>query len=202
MKNFHTRSLYDKIEPLLLFRSSKYISQIIVKAKEGQLAEALAVTREKWNQVNPGTQFDYSILEDTIDHMYRTEKNFRDVVSFFTLFAILIACSGLFGLSLFLAEQRTKEIGVRKVLGASLFQILNMLLKEFYLVVLVSAVIAAPIAFYVMKQWLQNFAYRTEMSCWIFALAGGLALLIALFTVGWQTIRAATSNPVDALRYE
>lgn len=202
MKDFHTRSLYDKIEPLLLFRSTKYSRQIIVKAKDGQLAEALAVVREKWSQFNPDTQFEYWILEDTIDRMYRTEKNFRDVVSYFTLFAILIACSGLFGLSLFLAEQRTKEIGIRKVLGASLPQLLNLLLREFCLVVLISSVIAAPIAYFTMQQWLEDFAYRIEMGWWMFALAGGLALAIALLTVSWQALRAATANPVEALRYE
>ncbi len=202
VEDFHTRSLYDQIEPLVLHRSVRFIRQMIVKSEDGQLGTALAFIREKWKEINPDSPFEYSILEDTIDKMYRTEENFKDIVGYFTLLAILIACSGLFGLSLYISEQRTKEIGIRKVLGASLPQILNLLVREFCLIVLISTLIAAPIAFYVMDQWLQNFAYRSGIVWWMFALAGGLALAIALLTVSYQVIRAATANPVESLRYE
>ncbi len=202
VQDFHTRSLYDQVEPLILFKNTKYINQMIVKTEDGQLGAALDFIEEKWKEINPDTQFEYWILEDTIGQMYRSEENFKNIVGYFTLLAILIACSGLFGVSLYITEQRTKEIGIRKVLGASLRQILNLLLREFCLIVLVSTLVAAPVAFYVMEQWLQNFAYRTEMIWWIFVLSGVLALVIALLTVSYHAIRAATANPVESLRYE
>ncbi len=202
VQDFHTRSLYDPIEPLILYRSIKYVRQLIVKSAGGRLGEALALVEEKWKVINPNIPFEYSILEDTIDQMYRTEENLQDIVGYLTLAAILIACAGLFGLSLHITEQRTKEIGIRKILGASLLQMLNLQLKKFCFIVMISAVIATPLAYYVMDQWLQNFTYRIDLGLDIFVLAGLLALVIALATVSWQTVRAATANPVESLRYE
>jgi len=202
VQDFHTRSLYDQIEPLMLVRRIKYVRQLIVKAADGRLGEAIDLVEEKWKVINPNTPFEYSILEDTIDQMYGAENNLKDMVGYLTVLAILIASAGLFGLSLHLAEQRTKEIGVRKILGASVMHIVNLQLKAFCIVVCMSAVIAGPVAYLVMNRWLESFAYRIDLGIGVFLLAGLLALFIALATVSWQTFRAATANPVESLRYE
>jgi len=134
--------------------------------------------------------------------MYKKEEKSGEIFKYFTLLAIFIACLGLFGLASFTAEQRTKEIGIRKVLGASVPNIILLLSKEFTKCVLVASIIALPIAYYVVNRWLQNFAYRTNINFWIFILAAALAFVIALSTVSFQAIRSAIANPVDALRFE
>jgi putative ABC transport system permease protein len=134
--------------------------------------------------------------------MYAVEKSQETLLSIFGLLTIIVSCMGLFGLTMFLTEQKTKEIGVRKVNGATVFEILVMLSKGFVVWVLIAFAIATPIAYYAMRKWLTSFAYKTELSWWVFALAGCIALVIALLTVSWQTFRAARRNPVEALRYE
>jgi len=149
-----------------------------------------------------GQPFNYTFLDEAFDQMYRTEQRVGNIFITFAILAIFIACLGLFGLSAFMAEQRTKEIGIRKVLGASVGNIVTMLSKDFLKLVLIAAVIAFPLAWWGMRTWLQDFAYRTEISWWIFALAGAVAVLIALATVSFQAVRAAVSNPVESLRSE
>jgi putative ABC transport system permease protein len=134
--------------------------------------------------------------------LYRAEVKLRTIFSYFTGFAIFIACLGLFGLASFTAEQRTKEIGIRKVLGSSIVGILFLLIKEFTKWVVVANIVAWPLAYFALHRWLQHFAYRTEMSLWMFLLSGVLALMIALITVGYQAVKAARANPVMSLRYE
>jgi len=141
-------------------------------------------------------------LDDDFDNMYRTEQRVSQIFGYFSLLAIIISCLGLIGLSLFMTELRTKEIGIRKVNGAKSFEIFSLLSKEYIGWVLISILIASPVAWYAMHRWLENFAYKTELSWWIFALTGLLALVIALLTVSWQSLKAATRNPVEALRYE
>ncbi|MGH7497213.1 MAG: ABC transporter permease, partial [bacterium] len=166
------------------------------------LLASLARLEEKWRAVEPNLPFDYSFLDAGFDQMYRAEQHLGRVFGTFSFLAIFIACLGLFGLASFTAEQRTKEIGVRKVLGATVSGIVLMISKDFTKLVLIAIVVATPIAYYLMNRWLQDFAYRTEVGGWVIASAGGLALVIALATVSTQAIKAALANPVEALRYE
>ncbi len=146
--------------------------------------------------------FSYRFLDDSFDQMYRTEQRTGKLAMAFAILAIMIACMGLFGLATYAAEQRIKEIGIRKVLGASVNNIVEMLSKDFLILVLVSSVIAFPLAWWAMHSWLQDFAYRISIPWWVFLLAGVIALIIALATISFQAIRAAVSNPVKALRSE
>jgi ABC-type antimicrobial peptide transport system permease subunit len=155
-----------------------------------------------WNRVNPGFAFDYHFFDETYDRMYRNEKRLGKILFYFAFLAIFISCLGLFGLASFLAERRTKEIGIRKTLGASVPGITVMLSKKFTGLVVLSNVIGWPIAYYIMKYWLQHFAYRTAIGVEIFIWGGITALSIAWLTISYQSIKAALANPVEALRYE
>jgi putative ABC transport system permease protein len=141
-------------------------------------------------------------MDEAFDRMYRTEDQMGNLLKYFAILAVFIACLGLFGLASFTAEQRTKEIGVRKVLGATVPQVTLLLCKEFLLLVLLANVIAWPVAYLVMKNWIQNYAYQTGLGLYIFAAAMAAALIVAVISVGFQAIKAAISNPVDSLRYE
>jgi putative ABC transport system permease protein len=202
-KNFHFSSLHHEIEPLFLFMPSVLFPEAVtLKLKGERPDETVAFVESKWKSLFPGYPFEYFFLDRDFDQQYRADERFGILILIFSGFAVFIACLGLFGLAALLAEQRTKEIGVRKVLGASVAALVKFLSVEFAGMVLLANLIAWPIAWYLMHKWLQNFAYRIEMSWWMFALAGGAALLIALMTVSWQAIRAATANPVESLRYE
>jgi len=150
----------------------------------------------------PGMPFDYAFMDESFDNMYREEQRVGKVALTFAILAVFIACLGLFGLATYMAEQRTKEIGVRKVLGASVSGIVSMLSTDFIRLVFVSFILAVPFAWWAMHNWLQEFAYRIQISWWVFVLAGILALLIALMTVSFQAIRAAIANPIKSLRTE
>ena len=150
----------------------------------------------------PGYPFTYEFLDDAFDNMYREEQRIGKIAISFSVLAIFVACLGLFGLATYMAEQRTKEIGVRKVLGASVQNITTMLSKEFVVLVLIAAVIAFPLSWWAMHHWLQDFAFRVNISWWVFVLAAFIAFTIALLTVSFQAIRAAIANPVDSLRTE
>ncbi|NIN92632.1 hypothetical protein GTO36_06555 [bacterium] len=158
--------------------------------------------KDKWKELRPGQDFSNFFLDSYIDGFYRSEQRMEKVLQYFTFIAIFISCLGLFGLTTFSAAQRTKEIGIRKVLGASVSRIIIMLSQDFTKRVLLANFIAWPVAYYFMHKWLQNFAYRTRVDIWVFLLPAALAMLIALLTVSYQSIRAALSNPVDSLRYE
>jgi putative ABC transport system permease protein len=157
---------------------------------------------EKWRAVYPLHPFEYSFLDEDFDHLYRAEQVRGKIFSAFAGLAIFIACLGLFGLAAFSAEQRTKEIGIRKILGAAEGQIVFLLSKEFVVLVLLANLVAWPIAYWAMHNWLQDFAYRTSLQWDIFIFGGIAALLISLLTVSFQAIKAAVANPVEALRYE
>ncbi len=146
--------------------------------------------------------FSYRFLDEAFDQMYRAEQRTGKIALIFSVLAIVIACLGLFGLATFMAEQRTKEIGIRKVLGATVNNVLTLLSKDFLKLVLIAFVVAAPVAWWGMNKWLQDFTYRTQISWWVFLLAGAAALVIALFTVSFQAIKAAITNPVKSLRTE
>ena len=173
-----------------------------IKLKTDDLPHTLATLRSSWNEIFPGNPFDHFFLDEFFNAQYKTDLQFGKVFQLFSALAIFIACLGLFGLALFTTTQRTKEIGVRKVLGASISNILILLSKDFLKLVLLSNLVAWPLAYWGIQQWLQNYAFRIGISWWLFILPTLLVLLIALLTISMQTWRAARANPVKALRYE
>lgn len=201
VEDFNYASLHNPIEPLIMHLSNE-VNSTVVRLQPGQTAETLTQIREKWNAVSPGTYFWYYFLDQELDRQYKSERRLGKVFGGLTLLALFIACLGLFGLAAFTAQRRTKEIGIRKVLGATVTNIVGLLSKDFLKLVALGFVIAIPIAWYAMNWWLADFAYKITIGPWVFMVAGGLALLIALATVSWQSIRAALANPVDSLRSE
>jgi putative ABC transport system permease protein len=201
--NFNFESLYNTIKPFGFTTSmgNKY-SYIIANVTTKNYAALLKEIQHSWNKVNPDIPFEYSFLDNDFQKNYEKDQRVSIIVSYFTFIAILIACLGLFGLSAFSAEQRTREIGIRKVLGASVSNVASLLSKDFIKLVLIALVIASPLSWFGMNKWLQGFAYRITISWWMFAIAGAVAILIALFTVSLQAIKAAMANPVTSLRSE
>jgi putative ABC transport system permease protein len=203
MRDFHFKSVRDEIEPLVLgLNDPEDLTWMIVKFHSESAVTGVEFLKETWERVVPNYPLEYEFLDREFDHMYRTEERMGGILKYFSIVAVLIGCLGLFGLASFMAEQRTKEIGVRKVLGASVAGIVLLLTREFTKWVLLANLIAWPIAWYAMSRWLEGFAFRVELGWEIFALAGAGALGIAWLTVSWQAVRAALSNPIEALRYE
>jgi ABC-type antimicrobial peptide transport system permease subunit len=207
MKNAHFRSLHVKIEPHVFFfmqdvsEATQY-GVVLIKINGEKTEEALAQIEQVWGNINPISPFEYHFLDQKYDSLYRKENKIGTILNAFTLFAIVISCLGLFGLASFLTEQRTNEIGIRKVLGASESGIVFLLSKQFTKWVLIANLFAWPAAYFIMNEWLKSFAYRIEIGIWGFLLSGMLAVGIALFTVSFQALRAARANPIDSLRYE
>jgi putative ABC transport system permease protein len=201
VKNFHFESLRQNIGPLC-FTLGNNPGFASFKVSAGNIKTLVSQVENKWKAMVPSVPFSYRFLDDAFDDMYRAEQRIGKVALSFAILAILIACLGLFGLATYMAEQRTKEIGVRKVLGASVSNIVSMLSKDFLKLVIISAVIAFPLAWWFMHKWLEDFAYRINIGWWIFIAAGAIALLIALLTVIFQAIKAAIANPVKSLRTE
>lgn len=166
------------------------------------MREGLAKVEAVFNKYNPAAPFEYKFTDEEYARKFEDERRIGNLSTFFSILAIFISCLGLFGLASFVAEQRTKEIGVRKVLGASVFNLWRMLSKDFVLLVVISCAIAIPVAWYVLHGWLQKYTYRTEISWWIFAVAATGAMVITLLTVSFQAIKAALTNPVRSLRTE
>ena len=201
VKNFHFESLRRNIGALAMVLEPNS-GAASFRLSSTDIPALVSQVETKWKQVAPGQPFSYAFLEDSFDAMYRAEQRIGTIALTFAVLAILIACLGLFGLAAFMAEQRIKEIGVRKVLGASVFSIVGLLSKDFLKLVLIAIVIASPIAWWAMNQWLKDFAYKIDIEWWMFALAGLLAVGIALLTVSFQSIKAALMNPVTSLRSE
>ncbi len=202
VKDFHYRSLHEEIGPLVLQVFPPAFGDLLVKVGTDDLGSTLAFLEQQWQTLGPDRPFEYFFLDQDYDRLYSAEERVGELFGFLAFLTILIACLGLFGLAAFMAEQRTKEIGIRKVLGATVPGIILLLSKEFTRLVVVAFVIAAPVAYIAMNGWLEDFAYRIEISWWIFLAAGLSALLIAWLTVSYQAIKAALTNPVKALRYE
>jgi putative ABC transport system permease protein len=175
---------------------------ISIKVNPQNLPATVASIRKKYDEFFPGNLFDYYFLDEKFNEQYKNDQLFGKVFAIFSGFAIFIACLGLLGLSLFATTQRLKEIGVRKVLGASVSSIVTLLSKDFFRLILIAFIIASPVAWYIMHHWLNDFAYRIHISWWIFAVAGITAVIIALATVSFQAIKAAMANPVKSLRIE
>jgi len=201
VKDFHFKSLHERIGPLVMFLGDNSGS-LIIKVKTKDIAGLLTSIKNQWTSFTAEVPLEYTFLDDRFAQTYRAEQKIGQILSIFAGLTIFVACLGLFGLATFTAEQRTKEIGIRKVLGASLPNIVSLLSKDFLKLVLLANIIAWPLAWYGMHQWLQDFEYRTNISWWVFALAGAAALLIALITISFQAIKAAIANPVRSLRSE
>ena len=202
LADFHFHSLRNQIQPLAVFSSPWDFDYLLVKLAPGDLPGTMSYLQQQWATLAPHRPFEYEFLDQAFDALYKSEVQVGRLFGSFAGIGILIACLGLFGLAAFTAEQRTKEIGVRKVLGATIPQIWALLSREFALLVLISFLVAAPIAYWVMQDWLAAFAYRIDLGLGLFLLAGGAAFAIALLTISYQALRAAWINPVEALRYE
>ena len=204
VRDFHTESLHHKISPLLVEIEPSRFRFILIKIRPGRLPESLAFLKEKWKEIDSTETFDYWFLDDSESFawQYRSEQRLSKLFSYFALLAVFIACMGLFGLASFMAEQRRKEIGIRKAMGADISSIILLLLKKFAKWILFANLIAWPIAYFGMSRWLQNFAYRINIGLSAFIFAGLLVLIIAVLTVSYQAVKAANANPIDALRYE
>jgi hypothetical protein len=202
IKEFHYLPLHKKIGPMMLHLRPGYFRYIFIRVAPGNFSNTLGYLENVFKRINPGSPFEFSFLDEEYDKMYRNEERMGKIFNYFALLAIFISCLGLFGLASFTAEQRTKEIGIRKVLGSSVKGIVLLLSKDFAGWVLAANLVAWPIAYYVMKSWLQGFAYKTGFGIWIFVLSGAIALTVALVTVSYQAIKTAMKNPVNALKYE
>jgi putative ABC transport system permease protein len=201
MKDFNYSSLRDNIKPLA-FVYSVDNGAVTAKVTTTHLPALMSQIKDKWKDLSPNQQFSYSFMDNDFDTTYRSEQHVQQIFFSFSVLAILIACLGLFGLAAFAAEQRYREIGVRKILGASISGIVTMLSKDFAKLVLIASVIAFPLVWWAMNKWLQSFAYRINIGWWIFVVAGVVAIIIALATVSFQAIKAAITNPVKSLRTE
>jgi putative ABC transport system permease protein len=201
VKDYHFESLSNKIEPEEHVLVKDFEMLFIFKIKPGHLPEAIATLGEKWKRITE-YPYEYSFLDETISKMYEADKRWQKTIQSSCFFAIFIACMGLFGLSAINAINRTKEIGIRKVLGASVKDIAATLSSGFVVIIAIAIIIATPLTYWIMNRWLQDFAYRINISWWLFAAAGGIAFIIALATTSFQTIKAAVVNPIDSLRTE
>jgi putative ABC transport system permease protein len=200
VRDFHFESMHQSIAPLMMFYGGDN-TQLALRIKTDDIPELLQNIEKLW-KAETDNPFVYSFLNERFNKMYESEQRIGQLFGIFAGLAVFISCLGLFGLAAFATHQRTKEIGVRKVLGASVTSIVTLLLANFLKLILIAIVIASPVAGYFMNQWLQDFAYRVDLSWWIFGLAGILAISIAILTVSYQTIKAALMNPVKSLKSE
>jgi putative ABC transport system permease protein len=201
VKNFHFQSLRENIGPLcFVLGNNPWLA--CFKMKNADIPALVNKVEAKWKALAPSLPFSYRFLDESFDNMYRAEQRVGKIALSFAVLTILIACLGLFGLAAYMAEQRTKEIGVRKVLGATVSNIVNMLSKDFLRLVVISALFAVPAGWWAMNLWLRDFVYRIEIGWWIFAVAIAISVFIALCTVAFQAVRAAITNPVKSLRTE
>jgi putative ABC transport system permease protein len=202
VKNFHQESLRNRFEPTILVGSKARSSYFSLKVNPENLAETIAATKATYDRYFPGNPFEYFFLDEFFSRQYQADQQFGRVFGVFTALAIGVAALGLFGLASFMATQRTKEIGIRKVLGATVTNIVGLLSRDFLKLVLIAFLLAIPVAWYTMNQWLQNYAFRIQIGWWVFVLAGIFALFIALLTISYQALNAALANPVKSLRTE
>lgn len=205
VQDFHARTMFDPFQPVfisILDIKSRPPRKILVRLKEGQIKQGLDHIKTVWSKFVSAFPLKYNFLDEILDRAYKTELRLARIFNVFSVFSIIIACLGLFGLASFTAERRTKEIGIRKVLGATVSNIVVLLNEDFLKLVFIGSIIAVPIAWYFIHLWLQDFAYRIEIGIGTFLITGGLSMLIALITVSWQSIKAALANPVDSLKNE
>ena len=202
MEDFHFKSMRQKIEPLAMIIAPEWFNTGLIRLNPGDEDQALSIIEEVWDQVYPGLPFEYEFLDQGFDMLYRADNTIEKLVRYLAIIAIIIAYLGLFGLASFSAEQRKKEIGIRKVLGASMAHLISLLTLQFAKWVLVACAIAFPLAYYGLSKYLQSFAYRVELGAGPFLIAGALAIVITLLTVSYQAAKASLANPVNALKYD
>ncbi|MBA3285471.1 MAG: hypothetical protein H0U27_10500 [Nitrosopumilus sp.] len=202
LKDFHYQSLQQNIKPLTMRIEPESFGTISIKVATANLPKTIKAIGSKWSQIIPNRPFEYNFLDEFFNKQYRSEDRFGNLFFNFAVLAIFISCLGLLGLASYSTIQRTKEIGVRKVLGASVSNIVNLLSVEFIKLVFIAFIIASPIAWFGMNIWLHDFAYRTSITWWVFAIAGASSIVITFFTISFQAIKAAVANPVKSLRTE
>ncbi|MFC2156446.1 ABC transporter permease [Acidobacteriota bacterium] len=202
VEDFHNSSLREKIEPMILFYNPDGFGTFAIRIAPAETQRTIDQIKTKWKEIVPLMPFDFLFLDESFDSQYRAEERMGNLTLRFGILAIFIGCLGLFGMASYTTEQRTKEIGIRKALGASVSTIVRMLSKEYIVLVVIGNLIAWPAAYLLMKSWLSNFAYSTSLAFWVFAASAVLSLAVAILTVSYQSIRAALSNPADSLRYE
>jgi len=202
MKDFHFRPLTSSIQPLAFIINQDKIGVVAIRVAAGDISSSLDYIKDTWQNIFPGFPISYAFLDEQFDRQYDRIEKIGDLTGGFSLLAIFIACLGLFGLASFSADQKTKEIGIRKVLGASVLNIIGLISREFVILVLIANMIAWPLAWLAMNKWLEEFAYRIKIDTGVFILAGGIALTITLITVGYHAAAAAMANPVKSLKNE
>ena len=200
VKDFNYQSLHEKTGSLVVFNNPDWYHFFMIRTAPHRVSQAVQAVTDTWKKILPGTPLEYSFLDDRFNDIYRQDQKISTLIFAFAAIAVIISAMGLFGLAVFAAEQRTKEIGIRKVLGATMASISILLSKDFIKLVIISLLIAFPVAWWATSQWLENFAYRISISWWMFALAGVLALLIALLVTSYHAIKASMTNPVKSLR--
>ena len=202
VEDIHFKSFKEKVMPIIFYLRSWSATNIVVRINGNEIASTVRMLENEWKKIMPDRPFIYKFIDESFNKLYQSEQRTEKLIMIFCAFAIVISLLGLFSLISLLSQTRKKEIGVRKVLGASVESVVFMITKEFLIIVTAANIVAWPIAYYFMNRWLQDFVYRINISWWMFILSGGIALLVALATVGFQAIKAATANPVESLRYE
>lgn len=202
VKNFHFQDLHTKIGPLMIVKETGSMSLLTANLSSHNMNETIDYIRKFFMKHSPKYDFEFSFYDENFDEFFKQEERYADTIKVFGFIAILLSCMGLFGLAEFSSKKRTKEIGVRKINGAGISEVVSLLSRDFLMWVIVAYFISAPFAWITMNKWLQHFAYKTELSWWIFLVSGIIAIFLALITVIWLTLKAATKNPVEALRYE
>jgi ABC-type antimicrobial peptide transport system permease subunit len=202
VKDFHNKSFHETIDPLCITTSNDWYSNCAVKINPANLSATLGAIEATWKKTFPDHVFQYDFLDEQIARFYKLDNMILRLIQAFASIAIIIGCLGLYGLVSFMAAQKTKEVGVRKVLGASVQSILWLFGKEFTRLLIIAFVIAAPLAWWVMRNWLENFTYRIEIGAGVFVLAIAVTFLVAIITVGYQALKGALANPVSSLRNE
>ena len=204
IENFHYQSKHHKIDPLVIqvLPNEKFLHCISLKINSHDMKKTISFIQSKWEEISPDRPLDFFFLDDHFDKMYRKEEKLSRIIQSFTSLTMFIACLGVFGLSAYTTERRTKEIGIRKILGASAYRIILILSKDFIRWIILANILSCPVAYFAMDAWLRNFAYRVNIDPWMFIMSAVLAVSISMLTMSFQTIKAAVSNPVDSLRYE
>jgi len=202
LQDYHHTSLKDEIQPTLYFPNDRIMNYISLRIAGQDAIQTVEEVGAIWTTLFPEIAFNSFFLDDDFNRQYQAEERLQRIFTLFSVLAVLIACLGLFGLAAFTAQQRTKEIGIRKVMGASVGSLVGLLSREFAILVLVGLLIAVPVTLWGLNLWLEPFSYRIEIEWWVFLLSGAITLAIALLTVGWQAMRAASADPIKSLRYE